>query len=462
MERKQLDFEQLFDIRAVRVIVDSIADCYAALGIVHGLWRYIPGEFDDYIATPKENDYRSLHTAVIGPQGRTIEIQIRTRGMHDQAELGVAAHWHYKEGGRRDSSFEEKMNDLRQLLEPDENEAAQDFIERFRSEIFADRVYVLTPQGDVVDLPAGSTPLDFAYHVHTDLGHRCRGAKVNGRIVPLDHQLENGEKVEVISAKESSPSRDWLIPQHGYLASSRARAKVRAWFRKQSRDKNRDQGQALLEKELQRLGKMAPTPDALARELHLSGSGELFIALGAGDLTINDVIRALDHDDTEDETPAIKTREPRPATGGVAIAGVGNLLTQVATCCRPVPPERIGGYITRGRGVTIHRRDCSNFLNLVQQHQERIIEVSWGDTAGGLYEVTLLIQAVDRRGLLKDITSLLAAEKIDIVGMSSNTDSSTHTALINLTISVNGLETLSRIQHKLTTLSNIETVRRQA
>jgi GTP pyrophosphokinase len=464
MLRKGVDFEHIFDVRAIRVIVATPADCYAALGVVHGMWTYIPGEFDDYIATPKDNHYQSLHTAVFGPEHRTLEIQIRTPQMHRHAELGVAAHWAYKEG--RENTLKDKLAWLRQLLEPAEDEeTARDFLERVRSEVFEDRVYVLTPHGDVVDLPQGATPLDFAYHVHTDLGHRCRGARVNGRMVALTYKLQNGEQVEIIAAKRGEPSRDWLIPQLGYLASSRARAKVRHWFRREQQEHNVVQGQAMLERELQRLGVPLSQVNALAHELRRHSATDLYAALGSGDLTLGDIAGAVQRLSAPPAVaPAAVPVRRRESTGkgrgAVEVDGVGDLLTSFAQCCKPLPPDAIAGYITQGRGVSIHRQDCANLVRLAERHRERVIEVSWRSDVALAFPADLRIEAHDRRGLVKDITTVLAAERVNILAMETRTDRTTQSALVTLTIEIDGLPALSRVLHRLSNVPNVTAVRR--
>jgi GTP pyrophosphokinase len=466
MLRKGVDFEHIFDVRALRVLVATAAECYAALGVVHGMWPYIPGEFDDYVATPKDNDYQSLHTAVIGPEHRTLEIQIRTPQMHRHAELGVAAHWAYKEGRRDEAAFREKLGWLRQLLEPGEGEeSGRDFLERVRSEVFEDRVYVLTPHGDVVDLPQGATPLDFAYHVHTDLGHRCRGARVNGRMVTLTYKLQNGEQVEIVAAKRGEPSRDWLIPQLGYLASSRARAKVRHWFRRVQQEHNVEQGQAMLERELQRLGVHLPHVNELARELRLHSATDLHAAIGSGDVTLGDVAAAVQRLSTPPPAPAVPPVQRRPASpgkggGAVDVDGVGDLLTSFAQCCKPLPPDLIAGYITRGRGVSIHRQDCPNLGRLREQHRERLLEVSWRSGIERSFPADLRIEAHDRRGLVKDVSTVLAAEHVNIIAMETRTDRLTQSALVTLTIEIAGLPALSRVLHRLANVPNVTAVRR--
>ena len=341
MQRKDAPLEQIFDIRAVRILVEDVAECYAALGIVHNLWAYLPGEFDDYIANPKDNDYQSLHTALIGPEGQTIEVQIRSHDMHRHAELGVAAHWRYKEGGSPKMAFERKIRLLRHLLEPAGNDS--DLLDQVRGDVFEDRVYAVSPKGDVVEMPAGATPLDFAYHVHTSVGHRCRGAKVNGRIVPLTYQVQNGDKVEIITAKQEQPSRDWLSPQLGYLVATRSRTKVRNWFRQRDKDQNRRQGREMLDRELSRLNVRDLQVERIARHLKLKDAEALCIALGVGDLSTAAVASAVQHLRRDDPTDVIRKRRQRRSSagkeGGIAISGVGDLLYNFARCCRPVPPE---------------------------------------------------------------------------------------------------------------------------
>jgi GTP pyrophosphokinase len=415
MQRKQLAFEQLFDVRAVRVIVETIRDCYAALGVVHGLWTYIPGEFDDYIATPKGNFYRSIHTAVIGPQGKSVEVQIRTREMHEHAELGVAAHWTYKEGVATNAEYQRKIEWVRRLLEPAGPEADREFLEQVSSELFEDRVYALTPKGEVIDLPRGATPLDFAYSVHTSLGHRCRGAKVNGRIVPLTYTLSNGEIVEVITGKQDAPSRDWLAPEQGFLASPHNRAKVRAWFRKQD-----------------------------------DAGGQPSTA---------------DESSPDAEPPPPPT--PRPARGResrsgspVEIEGVGNLPITFASCCAPLPPQPITGYVTVGRGVTIHRSNCPSLARMRNIRPERALQVDWSlaDAAGLTVEIA--VTAYDRRGLVRDLTDVLAVERLSIEAMSTVTDRDAGTAHVRLTVAVSSLDQLARVLQRLSTVANVIEARR--
>lgn len=462
MQRKGRGLEQIFDVRAVRVLVDTVSDCYAALGIVHNRWSYLPGEFDDYIANPKGNEYRSLHTAVIGPGGQPVEVQVRTHAMHASAELGVAAHWRYKESAAPRPAFDEKIRYLRRLLEPSDDDG--DLLEQIRGDAFEDRVYALSPKGDVVEMPAGSTPLDFAYHVHTQIGHRCRGAKVNGRMVPLTYTVANGDRIEIITTRDPQPSRDWLSPQNGYLASSRSRAKVRSWFRQQDREQNRRQGREILEREMSRLNARDLPIDAVAAELKAPDTDALCVALGAGDVTPAAVARALQqllHKSDEVTLPSRRMRARRDKSGNrLAIRGVDDLLCNLARCCRPVPPEPIAGYITKGRGVGIHRDGCGNFVNLQSRHPERVIEVEWSDASEATYPAELVVQAFDRHGLLRDISSVLADEKIGVASSQTRTDRQRMQATIELSLSVPGLAALSRVIGRLEQVPNVTSVKR--
>ncbi|HKE96924.1 MAG TPA: bifunctional (p)ppGpp synthetase/guanosine-3',5'-bis(diphosphate) 3'-pyrophosphohydrolase [Povalibacter sp.] len=468
MQRKGLSFDQLYDVRAVRVLVDSIADCYAALGIVHSLWPYIPGEFDDYIATPKDNLYRSLHTAVIGPGKLPVEIQIRTREMHEHAELGVAAHWRYKEGGKHNPAYEQKIVWLRQILEPADregHESSNDFLERVRSEIFEDRVYALSPRGQVIELPRGATPLDFAYHLHTDLGHRCRGAKVNGRMVPLNQTLTNGDQVEIITGKQPNPSRDWLVPSLGYLVSQRNRSKVRSWFRKLDEEQNRQQGRQILERELQRLAIHSVTLPELVAEFRLESAEQLYQAIGEGDITAAQIAGAMLRRARPQELPSPVPRKPTAAAKapeGLTIQGVGDLLSHFPRCCGPVPPEPIVGYITLGRGVSIHRQDCLSLRRLQQAHPERVIAVEWGSGTDRSFPVDVNVRAFDRRGLVRDITGVLADSKINIHAMNTVTNEADGIADMNLRITVQDLEELSRVLGRIQGLPNVVNARRRS
>jgi GTP pyrophosphokinase len=466
MRRKNVDFHEIFDLQAVRVLVDTTADCYAALGVVHGLWRHVPHEFDDYIANPKANNYRSLHTAVIGPEARTVEVQIRTHEMHEHSELGIAAHWRYKEGGRYDAGFEQKIAWLRQLLEwKDEEPSADEFVNRFKSESVEERVYVLTPQGNVVDMPAGATALDFAYHIHTDIGNRCRGVKVNGRIVPLSFELSTGQQLEVLTGREAAPSRDWLNPHLGYLKTSRARAKVRHWFKLQDRDVNIAAGRSGLERELHRLGLSAVNLEPVAEKLKFADVDTLLVALGRGEMQYGQVVAAIlslrkPEDQDELSTPSRHARAS-PDPNSFSVLGVGNLLTNPARCCRPVPNDAIVGYITRGRGVTIHRRDCANVLRLKESDRDRLIDVEWGDWPDHMFPVEIQVQAYDRPGLLRDVSALLANDRVNVMGVNTYTDRKTMMARMDLNIEVADIGQLSRILNRIGQLPNITEVKRK-
>ncbi len=464
MQSKSLAFEQIMDVRAARVLVNTVAECYAALGIVHSLWQFIPGEFDDYIATPKDNLYRSIHTAVIGPAGQAVEIQIRTHEMHAHSERGVAAHWRYKEGGRGDQAYERKINQLRALLAPDEKDTACDFLDRMRVELFQDRIYVLSPKGEIVDVPVGGTPLDFAYQVHTDLGHRTRGAKVNGRMVPLDYQLKNSETVEIIAAKSGHPSRDWLSPQAGFLASPRNRNKVRAWFRKQDAAQNKLEGRSMLDREVQRLGVNTPSMPELLGELKLASAEDLHEALGLGEINAAQVAaaiqrllhaRAVRPDEPARPRPAVQ-REPE-----LEVQGVGDLLSTYARCCKPVPPEPIVGYITVGRGVTIHAQSCANLARLAAKAAARILPVAWGDSDTTEFPVDIEVEAFDRRGLVRDVSAALADEKISIRSMNTTTDARDHFARMRIAIEITGLPQLSRVLARIAQVPNVVGARRK-
>ncbi len=477
MRRKGIDFHQLYDVRAVRVLVEDVKDCYTALGIVHHLWQPVPGEFDDYISHPKSNNYQSLHTAVIGPGGKALEVQFRTFDMHQHAELGVAAHWRYKEGGKSNAAFEQKIAWLRQMLEWREDvshgngsgeaimeqssaESSEEMIEQFRNELFQDQVYVLTPQGKVVDLPHGATPLDFAYHVHTDLGHRCRGAKVDGQMVTLNTPLQNGQRVEIITAKNGTPSRDWLMPALGYLKSPRARAKVRHWFKHLHAEEHMAQGRAVLDKELQRLGLTNINLEKLAQHFHLNKVDELVTAIGRSEISHKQLLDALQPELPRPEPlPEIKTRRARDTQpGGILIEGVGNLLTAIAKCCKPLPPDPIVGYVTRGHGVTIHRQNCPTLQRMTGQQRQRLISASWGSTTKSAFPVDIQIDAFDRKGLLMDITNILSREKVNVTRV--NTVSEDSFAHMRFTLEVDDINQLSRILTLIGHLPNVQQAKR--
>jgi GTP pyrophosphokinase len=467
MQRKELGFDQIFDVRAVRILVDDVAACYAALGVVHTLWKHVAQEFDDYIANPKSNRYQSLHTAVIGPDGKTVEAQIRTHQMHQHAEYGVAAHWRYKEGeGAGEQDPNARTGWLRQILEvKDESEGPRDFLDRFNAELFSDRVYAVTPQGQVLDLPAGATPLDFAYQVHTDLGHRCRGAKINGQMVPLTTLLRSGDQVEILTTRNGTPSRDWLSPHLGYLNTARARAKVRHWFKHRDHDKNVAAGQDTLQRELRRLGIASVDRERLLERFNYKRFEDLLAGIGCGDVSSAQLAGALQHTQppaspAPPPAPAPRrTREARPV-GGVQVNGVGNLLTQMARCCQPVPPDPIVGFITRGRGVTVHRCDCSNMLRLEGERRARLVDVSWPGTQADTYAVDIVVRAWDRQGLVRDVATVLSAERINIEAMDIRTETREQIAEIRMSVQVRDLTQLSRVLDLVSQLPNVFEARR--
>ncbi|MFK7858683.1 MAG: bifunctional (p)ppGpp synthetase/guanosine-3',5'-bis(diphosphate) 3'-pyrophosphohydrolase [Granulosicoccus sp.] len=461
MNAKHIEFADLFDVRAVRVLVDDLQQCYGVLGVAHSIWQPISREFDDYIANPKDNGYRSLHTAVIGPQGKPVEIQIRTRDMDDHAENGVAAHWAYKEGAAVDANLQKSINALRQLLE--DNDDDEQLIEGFSQQLDSQRVYAFTPKGEVIDLTNGATPLDFAYHIHSEIGHRCRGAKVNGRIVPLTYILCNGDQVEVLTTREPGPSRDWLNKSLGYVNSSRARGKIRAWFNQQDHDQHLTDGRAILDRELKRFKASSIAIDALAKRLKLDKPNDLFAAIGRNDVTVAQIAGAIDHlaepSSKPSEVVARASRQSNRA-GGVNVRGVGNLLTQIAPCCTPVPPDSIVGFITRGKGVTIHRADCSNILNLRDSEQERIIDVDWGDDVAGRYHVEIFVKAIDRHGLLRDVSTTLSTLDIDVVSVNTLSNKEMQTADMKIGLQISDTGELALAMDKIRQLRNVQDVER--
>jgi GTP pyrophosphokinase len=478
MRQKSLSFDDLYDVRALRVLVDDVKDCYGALGVVHNLWQPIPKEFDDYISRPKGNDYRSLHTAVVGPDDLAIEVQIRTHQMHRNAELGVAAHWRYKEAGVRESSqsvrsagrFDAKVAYLRQLLnwrddvahaQPDGARSAPDWRSATLKARLDDTVYVLTPQGRVIDLPQGATAVDFAYHLHSDLGHRCRGAKVDGLMVPLNTPLATGQRVEIITAKIGAPSRDWLNPALGYLASNRARTKVRQWFSVRELADTIAQGRAIVERELQRIGRSGANLEQLAGTLGLAGQDDMFTAAARGELGPRSIATAFES--TPEALPAEtlapkKSRIESTSSRGILIVGVDRLMTQLARCCKPAPPDPICGFVARGKGVSIHRADCSNFANLWKRNPERVIETRWGDTQEGLFAVDVEIEANDRSGLLRDIGEVFSREKANVTA--SRTATRKQLARMAFTIEIASLANLSRTLEALQEVKGVVSARR--
>ena len=465
MARKRRDFQQIYDIRAIRVIVENVRDCYVVLGIVHSIWAPLPGEFDDFIAKPKENGYQSLHTAVIGPSGKPLEVQIRTAEMHETAEFGIAAHWRYKEpGAKLDPVFESKVNWLRQLMEWRKDISdPQVFVESIKTEDFQDQVYVYTPKGDIIEMAAGATPIDFAYHVHTEVGNRCRGAKVNGRIVPLDYRLRVGDRVEVLTAKKGGPSRDWLNPGLGLVRTSRAREKIRQWFKQQARTEAITEGRAILEKELHRLGFGKRNFDEIARMFNYKSADDFLEALGHEDISIATVGAKLFEAERAREAPveeALPPTRPLPKAPEtkITVKGVNNLLQHLARCCSPLPGDDVIGFITRGRGITIHRRDCKNVLEIGER--ERLIAIDWNQTEAAVYPVQVQVRAFDRAGLIHDISGIVAAEGINMASANAVTGRKDHISIITATLEITSADQLTRILNKIDHLPNVVDVRR--
>ncbi len=473
MQRKGIPFEEVYDVHGFRVIVDSVAECYTVLGLIHSRWTPIPGEFDDYIARPKDNGYQSLHTAVVGPGGKHMEVQIRTREMHEMAEQGVAAHWRYKEGGGKyDHQFANKVAWLRALVQYEEEGRgdATEMVENLRTDLFSDRVYVFTPKGDLLSMPAGATPVDFAYHIHTEVGHRCRGARVNGKLVKLNYKLQNRDKVEIITAKRGGPSRDWLNPNLGYVRTSRARSKIKAWFRKQDREQNIQAGRQAMERLLKQLN-IRIGYDEVSRALGCESVEDMLASIGYGDLSADRIAGKLIDLQQQARLAASLEAEPDlpdfPAPPkakssddqAASIRGVEGMLVRFAQCCHPLPGEPIVGYITRGRGITIHRQDCPNLLHRAQNEPERLIQVDWGIETP-TYPVTILVKAWNRAGLLRDITNILASEKINIRGSTTKSNSKSPFASIILTIEVADTQQLTRIIDLIDRVQNVISVER--
>ncbi len=466
MKRKNVALDEIYDATAVRVLVETDHQCYEVLGMVHTLWKQIPAEFDDYIINPKANGYQSLHTAVEGPEGRVFEVQIRTFHMHDLAEMGVAAHWKYKEGGvTHKESHERKIEWLRDVLAWHREMASNKGVpESTTTEFLEDRVYVFTPDGDVLDLPQGVTPLDFAYHVHSDLGHRCRGARINGHIVPLTYQLKTGDKVEVLTGKQIKPSRDWINPHLNYLKTSRAKAKVLHWFKMQDYERNLQEGRELLDKELKSLGIKSDKLNEVVSALHFKKLDDLYANLGRGDIKIGQIINKLAPPQTSEINldKFVRTQGKPEVTGSdLRIEGVGNLLTFMARCCQPVPGDNVIGYITIGRGVSVHRQDCPNIIHASERQKQRFLQVSWGSATRENYVVDILIKAFNRSELLKDVTSLLANEKAHVYALQTQSNKHENMTFITLTVDIDGLSSLSRLLAKLMQIPNVLEARRQ-
>jgi GTP pyrophosphokinase len=462
MERKNLRLDQLYDLRAVRVLVADVEACYKVLGLVHKQWFHIPNEYDDYISRRKANGYQSLHTVVYGPNGRHVEIQIRTHDMHLMAELGVAAHWRYKEGGSQDDAMEKAIASLRTLLDNNQNDD-NELLEDFQTEIFSDRVFVLTPDGDVIDLPKGSTPIDFAYAVHTKIGHRCRGALVNGKMVNLDYALQNGQQVEILAGKEDKPKRDWINPSLGYVVSSRARKHIRHWFRQQDHDKNYQDGLAFLEQERHRLALPDINQDKLAKHFRKNSVRDFLIALGRSDISIAQLTEALaPTGSNKNELRLTKVNEEHNIHG-IQVKGVNNVLTQISKCCHPVPGDDITGFITLGRGVSIHRTDCPNIMNLTEEQKTRLVDVSWGDDDESSYVANLHIIGFDQPGLLRDVADVLLRERVNITEIDSRPakNDNTATAVMDIGVQIKNSKQLATALDKLSQLSSVIDAKRK-
>lgn len=468
MQRKNAQYETIYDVSAVRVLVPTIEDCYSVLSVVHSLWQPIAAEFDDYIATPKSNGYRSLHTAVKGPENFNLEVQIRTFEMHQVSELGVAAHWRYKEGGQQISSYETKIAWLRQVLDWQKEITHEGFqAAELQQGILDDRVYVFTPDGDIMDLIQGATPLDFAYLVHSDIGHRCRGAKINGAIVPLTYQLQMGDRVEILTTREAAPSRDWLNPHLGYLKTSRARAKVHHWFKQRDYAQHAVEGKAIFERELKRLEFHHVDDEQLAQKLHFPSANDMFVALGAGVLRPNQLLTPLQNllapkTETIVEKPIVNEARSSATqqTSDIYIAGIDNLMTHTAKCCKPIPGEPIVGFITQGFGISIHRRDCHHILEANENQRARVIDVAWGDKPNDVYPVDLLVEAYDRPGLIRDVTLLMANEKVNLTALTTTVDKKQYLVHFAITIEINRLDLLSSILDKLLQIPNVISAKR--
>ncbi len=462
MRGKNVSFEGLYDIRAVRVIVHNVRECYTVLGVVHDLWTPVEGEFDDYIASPKSNDYKSLHTAVVGPEGRTLEVQIRTEEMHQHSEHGVAAHWRYKEGSRADKAFDAKIAWLRQVLAWKKEVLGGEVADASRRGLFEDTIYVLTPQGRVVDLPAGSTPLDFAYHVHTDLGHRCRGAKVDGQMVPLDYKLANAQRVEIMAAKQGGPSRDWIARDQGYLASPRAIAKVRQWFRHEDLEKDVASGRAALDKELHRLGAVSESHEKIAAACEFPKLEDFLAALGRGEVSARQIEIAVRGEPAAPPPAPVVALAPPPASGtssGVLVLGVNNIATLIARCCKPVPPDPIVGFVTRARGVTVHRQDCPNVTGLTPEQRERLMPADWGKAGEEApFSADLEVVALDRQGLLRDVSEAISRERINVTAV--NTLSRGAHAFMRFTLQVGSADGIARVLRQVREVPGVDTARR--
>lgn len=459
MQAKQLNFDQLYDLRAIRILVDNEPSCYMALGAIHSLWPPISSEFDDYLANPKPNGYRSIHTAVYALEGKTLEVQIRTQEIHKQAELGVAAHWRYKEGGSHDEKLNQKIGWLRELLEASQN-TDDDLIPELTNQVFEDHIYVVTPAGEVIALPTGATTVDFAFQVHTEVGLRCRGARINGHIVPLNTRLNNGDQVEILTAKTANPSRDWLNNQLGYATTTKTKSRLRSWFRAQDRDDNIAAGRDIIDRELKRLGQENLPFEQLAKQLKQPSVNQMLTATGAGDITPAQLASTLQPEKAQELRILARKPNPSNAKTGVNVSGIGSLMSTLARCCRPITGDEIGGFVTRGRGVSIHRADCAKFLKLKNTEPNRIIDVSWGSQNKDDLPAAVKIEAWDRHGLLRDISSVLANDHVNVMEINSRTDTKAHKAYISVDVQVKDLAELSLICNRIAQVPNVIDVSR--
>ena len=468
MRRKNIAFTEVYDIRAVRILVNSEQDCYRVLGTVHSLWRNIPNEFDDYIANPKENGYRSLHTAVKGPDNRVLEVQIRTHNMHDEAEFGVCAHWRYKNSDKdsASSSYEQKIEWLRQVLEWHDEIGGAPWEDHLPRGIEQDRIYVFTPEGHVVDLPENATAVDFAFRIHSDVGLRCKGAKVNGRIVPLNQPLKTADQIEILTGNREAPSRDWLVSSLGYINTSKARSRLQAWFKQQDREQNIADGRAILDREFMRLAAEDLDYEQLLQKLNVKTLEDLYAGVGTGDLSVDRIVNAAlrlfkSSSSPEPVISLVGRADSNDSASDIYIDGVGNLLSSIAQCCQPIPGDSITGYITLGRGVSIHRQDCNNALQLAADEPERMIKVDWAQKPEQSYSVDVSIVAFDRHGLLRDITALLDRERVNVSAMHTLSDKNRNTVDMTLTVEISSFTDLSRVLARLSRLPNVSEVRRK-
>ncbi|MBT6539048.1 MAG: bifunctional (p)ppGpp synthetase/guanosine-3',5'-bis(diphosphate) 3'-pyrophosphohydrolase [Francisellaceae bacterium] len=465
MKRKMVPYNEIYDVRALRIVTDTIADCYSVLGVIHSIWQHVPKEFDDYIANPKANGYQSLHTAVVGPEGRVLEVQIRTREMHDLSELGIASHWRYKEGGKYDELYQQKIAEIRALLDWHNEFTQQGATPEIANELFEDQVYVLTPKGDIIDLPQDSTPLDFAYAIHTEVGHKCRGAKINGKMCTLTSKLKSGSIVEIITAKQGRPSRDWLNPSLQFVKTTRAKAKIQAWLKKQNRSENINDGREALIKEVKRLG-IAPydLAELIKATPNCRNEDEFYISIAVGDIKIGTIINTIHREERDKREPESFVKKSanvrKPSMNEICIDGVNDMMYRTAKCCNPLPGEEIVGYVTIGNGVSVHKKECGNIINAKSRQMNRMIEVKWGQDTSSSYSADIIVYAYQRGNLLKDITSVLAKENVDVIGIDTDFNNKNMQTTFKIKISVGNIELLSNVMHKIQRIPNIVDISR--